>query len=69
VRIRIELSVDLDEEAWADEYGVDGAAAIRADVRGYVRNAVREHLVDRDLAREVYLGASNYRPASIPGLR
>lgn len=39
MRIRISLTVDVDAERWATEYGVD-RADIPEDVRTYVRNAL-----------------------------
>jgi signal transduction histidine kinase len=70
MRVRVELTVEVDPEVWATEYGVTGAAAIREDVRSKVRHDLRTHLVDDlGVASEVYVAASSYRPASIPGLR
>lgn len=45
MRIKIELDVLVDAEAWAEEYGIDDAdsQAIVDDVRQWVRNAVSNH--------------------------
>lgn len=42
MKVRISLTVEVDTEGWARDYGVDGAAAIRADVAQYIDSAVRE---------------------------
>ena len=45
MRIKIELDVLVDAEAWAHEYGIDEAdsQALVDDVRRWVRNAVSNH--------------------------
>lgn len=55
MKVRLTLTIDLDEGAWSDEYGVVGHQAIGADVRAYIRNAVRYDLFSRELARAVFL--------------
>lgn len=44
--IRISLTVDVDPDAWATEYGLDSTSreAIRTDVREHVQSSVRDHL-------------------------
>jgi hypothetical protein len=70
IRVAAPAFTSCDPEVWATEYGVTGAAAIREDVRSKVRHDLRTHLVDDlGVASEVYVAASSYRPASIPGLR
>lgn len=36
MKVRIALTVEVDEEAWALNYGTDGAADTRRDVLAYV---------------------------------
>lgn len=64
MKVRLILTVDVDPEEWTAEHGTTGAAAIRTDVRDYVRHAVRDHLVSQGIAHEVYL-APTHRPARI----
>lgn len=44
MKIKVELTVDIDPEAWTLNYGVEGAKEIREDVRAYVEGAVVEQL-------------------------
>lgn len=44
MKIKVSMTVDIDPEAWTSNYGVEGAAAIRADVREYCEEAVRAQL-------------------------
>jgi hypothetical protein len=46
VKVRIVVMVNIDPEAWTMNYGVEGAAEIRADVVAYVGSLVREQLND-----------------------
>ncbi len=46
MRVRLTLTIEVDPETWTGEYGVEGAAAIREDVRNKVRHDLRTHLVD-----------------------
>jgi hypothetical protein len=43
MKVRVVLTVDIDREAWATEYGVP-VDEVRDDVREYVTNAVKAHL-------------------------
>ena len=43
MRINVAVTLDIDPEAWAIEYGVEGAAAIRADVKMHAINALKQH--------------------------
>lgn len=36
------LTLDVDPEAWTATYGVEGAAAIREDVKAYAANQVTD---------------------------
>jgi len=43
MRIRVEITIDLPEPSqWTETFGVDGAAAIRADVKSYIGNEVQQ---------------------------
>lgn len=44
MKIRVELTVDIDPGAWTLNYGVEGAKEIREDVRNYVEGTVVEQL-------------------------
>lgn len=43
MRVKVEISLDIDGEAWEAEYG---EAPTRADVREYVRQFVHVQLAD-----------------------
>lgn len=40
LKVRIALTVEVDTEDWTSDYGVSGTAAIRSDVKEYVRNVI-----------------------------
>jgi len=63
MRVALTLSLDIDEEAWAAEYGVD-PARVRDDVRHHVAAALHGHYVEElRLAREtVVKRPSSHRP-------
>jgi len=44
MRVKIELTVNIDIDAWTSNYGVEGVSAIRIDVTSYVDSLVIEHL-------------------------
>lgn len=48
MKVRVAFTVEVDAQAWADEYGVE-VDAVREDVRSYVASSVREHLSDLGL--------------------
>lgn len=43
MRIHVEMTLDISEEEWAREYGLEDRplSEIRADIRLYLRNAVQ----------------------------
>lgn len=43
-KVRIPLTVEIDVDAWADEYGAGSIAEIREDVRRHIENMVRQQL-------------------------
>jgi hypothetical protein len=43
VKVRIEMTVEVDPAEWVENYGCD-RADVRADVREYVRNTVENQL-------------------------
>jgi hypothetical protein len=52
MRVRLTVTLDVDEEAWASAYGVDGSR-LRDDVRHHVAATVESEYVERlRLARE-----------------
>lgn len=44
MQVTVTVRLDVDEEAWAVEYGVEGRTAVRADVKRYVQDAAEQHL-------------------------
>lgn len=41
MKVRIELTVEVDAEGWASTYGIDsGAASIRKDVREWAKTTI-----------------------------
>lgn len=44
MRVNVSFTVDVDEEAWSQEYGVQTAAEIRADVKRHVSRPSRREL-------------------------
>jgi len=52
MRVKIEVTVDIDPEVWALAYGVSGAKEIREDVRAYARNAILDGFRDQGLLIE-----------------
>lgn len=64
MRIRLIVTLDVDPDVWAAEYGIP-AAQVRDDVRSHVANTMHEHYVtdlgvavDTEVRRE-----SSHRPA------
>lgn len=50
MKVRIEMTVEIDAEAWVAEYGIE-RSQVRADVQAYVRNNVIEHLREVGMLR------------------
>lgn len=44
LKVRIPLTVEIDVDAWADEYGAGTNTEIRADIKRHVENTVRAQL-------------------------
>lgn len=44
LKVRVTFTVDIDAEAWTANYGAEGAAAIREDVRVYVEQGTQMQL-------------------------
>lgn len=40
MKVRISLTVEVDPDAWTATYGVEGTAAIRADVKTYIEGTI-----------------------------
>lgn len=53
MRIRVTVSVDVDDQAWADEYGMD-RRDVRDDVRRYITKAIDSQLSDLGLGQVYY---------------
>jgi hypothetical protein len=43
MKVRIDFTLDIDEANWSEAFGVEGASAIREDVREDARNQITEH--------------------------
>jgi hypothetical protein len=52
MKVRIVLTVDVDPEAWANEYGVD-RSEVREDVKRYVGTSMHDWASSRDLINDV----------------
>jgi hypothetical protein len=52
MKVRIEFTIDVDNDAWTLNYGVEGEKAIRQDVKAYSTNLVVEHFADLGLLTE-----------------
>lgn len=50
MKIKIEFTVGVDQQAWADEYGID-LKDVRADVKMYCRDACVMQIQEMGLAQ------------------
>lgn len=50
MKVRVEMTLDIDAEAWALEYGVS-PSEVREDVKEYVRHNVYSDFAARELIR------------------
>lgn len=41
MKVKIELTLDVNPESWGEDYGSEGVAEVRQDVKEYVRNVVQ----------------------------
>ncbi|MGL5824993.1 MAG: hypothetical protein ACRCYU_09280 [Nocardioides sp.] len=53
MKIQMELTVDVDPDAWAAEYGLD-LDQVPSDVRRWITSAVDNQLRDLDLGEVVF---------------
>lgn len=51
MKIKIEFTIDVNEDAWATEYGLP-LSEVRADVKSYVENCVKDGLRSMELLTE-----------------
>lgn len=49
MKVKVEMTLYVDTESWTMNYGVEGAKAIREDVKVWATNGVRDHMVDLGL--------------------
>lgn len=50
MKVKVSFTVDVDTEVWTLNYGVEGAAEIRADVKTYIENeVVKAHMSELGL--------------------
>lgn len=54
MRVRVTFTIDIDPDAWASNYGIEGANAIREDVQEYSRVAVMDLFNSNGLLTEKY---------------
>ena len=40
MKVRVSFTLEVNPEGWADDYGVEGDAAIRKDVREWAKNVL-----------------------------
>jgi hypothetical protein len=40
VKVKVEVTVDINPEAWEMNYGISGAKEIREDVKEFAKNAI-----------------------------
>lgn len=52
MKVRITLTLDINEDSWTTEYGMKGASHIREDVRQWVHTQVVDELDDRGLLKQ-----------------
>ena len=50
MKVKVSVTVDIDPQAWAMNYGIEGAAAIRDDVKEAVKHAVYAHIEEIGVA-------------------
>ena len=51
MKVRISFTVDIDPEAWALTYGIEGAEGIREDVKAHAEQMLKAFLIDQELGR------------------
>lgn len=44
MKVRIPLTVEIDVDAWTDEYGANSTTEIRADIKRHIENMVQAQL-------------------------
>lgn len=62
MRIRVELAIDVDADAWADAHQLDGLRVAAADIREHVRMSAEVMLREVDTAATVTMGVWNPPP-------
>lgn len=43
MKIKCTVTLDIDPDAYTDEYGVEGAAAIRTDLQRHIQDSITAH--------------------------
>ena len=51
MKVRIAMTVEVDEQTWMAEYGQETQAEVRADVQAYVASAVADFPVPLTVVR------------------
>jgi len=44
IKVRIPVTIEIDVDAWCDEYGCESVVEVRADAKRHVEDTVRQHL-------------------------
>jgi hypothetical protein len=44
LKVRIPVAVEIDIDAWVEEYGAGSVAEIRSDIKTHIQNMVRSQL-------------------------
>jgi hypothetical protein len=44
IKVRIPITVEIDVDAWYDEYGCSSVAEVREDAKLHIEDTVRQHL-------------------------
>lgn len=44
LKVRIPITVEIDIEAWSDEYGCNSTAEVRADIKAHITDMVGQQL-------------------------
>lgn len=51
MKVRVTVTLDVDEESWAMNYGIEGKAEIREDVKNHANHTLTETFRDMGLLK------------------
>ncbi|QNJ57053.1 hypothetical protein L3Y21_gp009 [Gordonia phage Rabbitrun] len=49
MKVRVEVTLDIDTESWSANYGIEGGAEIRKDVKAHAAHTLTETFRDMGL--------------------